>query len=353
MSRLRLLLLVAGLGALMISCPVSALVTPGPKADALPTATPVNPALTLLESAVTAARVRTWSGTQHVVTTRSGEPHLAVLQVRHTPGEGSTVQVLSSEAAALAPDVLDQSLLSLLASHYDLRMAGAGACAGHRARVVEALRPGQSGPMALAGRFWVDDATGLVLRRDVLDDGGLVVRSSAFVSLTVGSRDAVPVSFWAAPPMAGVMHATGQRLDDTGVQVLVAQGWPISRDLPAGMDMFEARMHDSALGDVLQLSYSDGLSTLSLFVQKGELPSVTPGIPQSLGGQVWVSPGTTERVVWSGGGRTWTLVSDAPDATVQSAVLALPHAPAEQDDGMFARTWRGMSRVGAWLNPFD
>lgn len=353
MSRFRLLLLVAALGALMSACPAWAVVAPGPEADALRAAPPVNPALILLESAARAARVRTWSGIQHVISTRSGEPHVAVLQVHHSPEQGSTVEALASQGSAIAPDVLDESLLSLLASHYDLRVAGSGACAGHRARVVEVLRPGQSGPTALAGRFWVDDATGLVLRRDVLDDGGLVVSSSAFLSLTVGSREAVPVSFSADPPSAGVMHATGQRLDDTGLQVLVAQGWPVSRDLPFGMDMFEARMHDSALGDVLQLSYSDGLSTLSLFVQKGELPSVTPGIPQSLGGQVWVSPGTTERVVWSGGGRTWTLVSDAPDATVDSAVLALPHAPAQQADGMFARTWRGMSRVGAWLNPFD
>ena len=353
MSRLRLLLLVAGLGALMTSGPVSAVVAPGPEAEALPAAGPVSRALVILESAALAARVRTWSGTQHVVSTRSGEPHFAVLQVQHTPGQGSTVQVLASEGLAVAPDALDQSLLSLLASHYDLRVAGAGACAGHRARVVEALRLGQSGPKALAGRFWIDDATGLVLRRDVVDDGGRVVRSSAFVSLTVGSRDAVPVSYSAATPSAGVMHATGQHLDDPELQVLVAQGWPVSRELPSGMELFEARMHDGALGDVLQLSYSDGLSTLSLFVQKGELPSSTSGTPQSVGGQVWVSPGTTERVVWSGGGRTWTLVSDAPDATVRSAVLALPHGPAHQDDGMLARTWRGMSRVGAWLNPFE
>ena len=88
----------------MTSGPVSAGVAPGPEAGALPAAGPVSRALVILESAALAARVRTWSGTQHVVSTRSGEPHFAVLQVQHTPGQGSTVQVLASEGSAVAPE---------------------------------------------------------------------------------------------------------------------------------------------------------------------------------------------------------------------------------------------------------
>jgi hypothetical protein len=72
------------------------------------------------------------------------------------------------------------------------------------------------------------------------------------------------------------------------------------------------------------------------------------------GSTVWVSPGAAEQVVWSGGGRTWTLVSDAPQATIVRAVTALPHTQAGAvDDGLASRTWRGMSRVGSWLNPFE
>ena len=233
----------------MSSAPVFAHDPPVPDHDRPPVTTSSAQAVGLLESAATAARTLTWSGTQQVVSTRFGEPRLTVLEIQHAPGAGSTVRVLLSQDQAVASDVLDQSLLSLLTRHYDLRVAGDSVCAGHHARVVE------------------------------------------------------------------------------------------------------ARMHE----DVLQLSYSDGLSTLSLFVQAGELPGDPGGSARPMGGgTVWVSPGATERVVWSGDGRTWTLLSDAPGSTVEDTVLVLPHtAAAVTDDGVLDRAWRGMSRVGSWLNPFD
>jgi sigma-E factor negative regulatory protein RseB len=348
-NRLRLLLLVAGFGALVTSAPGYAVVAPGPELDTTATSTR---AVGLLQTAARAARTRTWSGTQHVVSTRSGEPRLSVLQIHHTPGGGSTVRLLSAQGEAVAADVLDDNLLTLLASHFQLRVVQDSFCAGRRAHVVEATRPGVTGPLAVAGRFWLDAATGLVLRRDVLDETGTITRSSSFVSLVVGTTGkAAPTAYTAG----GVVRPSGQRLGEGELAVLQASGWPVIRTLPSGLDLFESRMHDGQGGEVLQLSYSDGLSTLSLFVQKGELPEDTAGTVRSMGGgAVRVSPGVTERVVWSGNGRTWTLVSDAPESTVEGAVLALPHAPAAvAGDGVLDRAWRGLSRVGAWLNPFD
>ncbi len=336
----------------MTGAPVSALIPPGPDGATLAVTTQSAQALGLLESAARAARTRTWSGTQHVVSTRAGEPRLTVLDVHHAPGTGTTVRVLLTDDHAVAADVLDQNLLSLLTSHYQVRVAGTAVCAGRRARVVEVRRPGVAGAAGVAGRFWLDSATGLVLRREVLDESGAVVRSSAFVSLTVGPRTkASSVSFTAGD----VVRPTGQRLDAVALAALEAEGWPVIHTLPSGLQLFDARRHEGDGGDVLQLSYSDGLSTLSLFVQKGELPDQLTGTARPMsGGTVWVSPGATERVVWSGDGRTWTLVSDAPDSTVENAVLVLPHAPlAAGADGVLHRAWRGLSRVGAWLNPFD
>jgi len=123
----------------------------------------------------------------------------------------------------------------------------------------------------------------------------------------------------------------------------------------ASFDLFEARLHDTGATPVLQLSYSDGLSTLSLFVQRGWLDGDPAGTARSLdGGTVWVEQGAPERVVWSGGEFTWTLVSDAASETVTEAVTALPHQlSVVDDDGVPERVWRGMARVGGWLNPFD
>jgi negative regulator of sigma E activity len=350
-TRLRLLLLLTGLGALMTSAPVSAHVA-GPDSDGQRASVRSAPAMQLLENAARAWRTRTWSGTQEVVSTRGGEPRLAVLRVRHTPGVGSTVEVLSKGSQAVAADVLDEKLLGLLADHYDLRVTGPARCAGRVADVVEAHRPGMRGEGALAGRFWLDRDSGLVLRRDVLDDTGSVVHSSAFVDLQVAPAVTTPP---AAFSEATVVRPTGQHLDDEALRQMSEDGWPVARALPERMDLFEARLHDTHGGDVLQMSYSDGLSTLSLFVQNGELPADTEGSVRSVGGaMVLVSQDELEQVVWSGGGRTWTLVSDAPESVVEAAVAALPHAPApQQDDGLGSRVWRGMSRVGSWLNPFE
>lgn len=349
-ARLRLVLLLAGLGALVTGAPVSALVDP-PSLEQPTTRALGARGLPLLEAAVRQTRTLSWSGTQHVMSLRGGQPRLSVLDVRHLPGRGSTVRVLSSQDQALTAEVLDARVLVLLASHYDLQLGPLTVCAGRAAQLVEAVRPGWTGPSAVAGRFWVDRATGLVLRRDVLDLDGALVRTSAFVSLQVGAAHSTLAEISRAAP-AG---PAGEHLGEAALTSLEADGWTVPRTLPSGLELFEARWHVEDGGEVLQLSYSDGLSTLSLFAQKGELSRDTAGIARPVGsGTVWVSPGATERVVWATRGRTWTLVSDAPETAVEQTLLALaPAQAAPAGDGMLHRTWRGMSRVGSWLNPFD
>lgn len=342
------MLAVAGLGALMSAGPCFAVVAPDPDSGA--SVQQSARAVSLLAAAAETARTRSWGGIQHVVSTRAGEPRLTVLQIQHTAGSGSTLEVLSTADEAVAADGLDHNLLTLLARHYDLRVAADTLCGGRPAHVVEAFRPGEKGADAVAGRFWIDGATGLLLRRDVLDESGLVARSSSFVSLSVGAVPVVPATYSSKE----IIRPSGELLDNAGLQQLEDDGWPVASQLPSGLELFEARLHDSDAANVLQLSYSDGLSTLSLFVQKGQLPPGEVGTPHPMAGQtVWVSTGAAEQVVWAGAGRTWTLVSDAPDSMIVQAVTVLPHTPGPPaSDGLLSRTWRGMSRVGSWLTPF-
>lgn len=343
-----MLLLLAGLGALVGGAPSAAFVTdPGGGSGGAAVATRSAQALDLLKAAARTARASAWSGTQHILSTRSGEPRFVALRVHHVPGSGRVAEVLHAPSQAIATeDVLDQELLVLLARHYELRIVGPTVCSGRPARLVEVFRDATK-PTSVAGRFWIDDVTGLVLRRDVLDAEGSLVRSSEFVSLRMGVA--------AAKVTGQVLRPSGKRLDDWGLADLRREGWPISGTLPSGLELFEARLHNEDTDtEVLQLSYSDGLSTLSLFVQAGDLPEDRSGSARSMAGRtVWASSGTTERLVWAGGGHTWTLVSDAPDGTVEGAVLTLPHSGAGAvDEGVLKRAWRGMSRVGSWLNPF-
>lgn len=331
MRGLRLAAVLTGLGAIVGSGQARALVPPEPTSEQAPVVVRSAEALQLLQRAAALARESSWSATQRVLSLASGSPVVTTTTVQHgVDGHG-------------AADAHDARLFSLLANHYDLRLTGKRVCSGHLAHVVEARRPWAG--TSLAGRFWVDVRTGLLLRREVLDPQGALLRRTDLLDVRVASP---------AATLSSGLTATapqGERLDAAALVELERQGWPVIQELPGRLELYDARRLPDG---VLQLAYSDGLSTLSLFVQRGEMPPAASGVLRTVGGgRVWQAPGEPERVVWASGGLTWTLVSDAAPALVDEVLLALPHAgrPVTQD-GLVPRVWRGVSRVGSWLNPF-
>jgi sigma-E factor negative regulatory protein RseB len=328
---LRIAAALTGLGALFTCSSVRAYVLPDPASDE-PVAERSAPALALLHASASAAQEQTWTGTERVLSLVSGSPVVTVTSVQHGPGQPT------------ATDALDARLFSLLATHYELRITGRKACGDRTAQVVEARRPGRDGHVA--GRFWVDADSGLMLRREVLDDAGALLRRTDLLGIRVGSRGGTVTT--ALTPAA----PAGERLDAAALSAFEADGWPVVRVLPGDLDLYDARWLSDG---VLQLAYSDGLSTLSLFLQRGELPPTTTGVVRRVGGgTVWESSGEPERAIWAADGLTWTLVADVAPSLVDEVILALPHASHHvSEDGLAPRVWRGMARVGAWLNPFD
>jgi sigma-E factor negative regulatory protein RseB len=320
-------------------------------------------ALRLLERAAAAARSVSYAGTQYVASWSATASNSALAEVAYDPVRGAVVTLPRSAgqpadaSVTVGPAGLEEQLVDVLAEHYLLRVAGDGRCAGRDAQVVEAARPGVRGQGTVAGRFWLDRESGLVLRREVYDDAGRTVRSSAFIDLVVTlDPDRSPDD--ALPP---------SRVDEgtEDLQQLRGRGWNAPDQLPGGFTLFDVDMSGDTLPEdrpserddqprLVHLSYSDGLSTLSLFVQQGQLGAGPGGAFRRAtmdGAPVWVHPSTPERVVWSGGDRVWTLVSDAPSAAVHAAAAALPHDRAPRD-GVLARLGRGLKRMGSMLNPF-
>ncbi|MCW2573137.1 MAG: putative sigma regulatory protein MucB/RseB [Frankiales bacterium] len=347
MTRLRLLLLVAGAGTLLAGLPAQGAVLTQPDPSPSGSAASEARALQLLSAASRAARTRSYSGTQYVATWREDMGSSSVADIRHSPAEGSVVQVRPTADSAIDTAVtpttdLDPRLLRLLAQHYALAVAGTATCTGRAVEVVEATRPADG---LVVGRFWIDDASSLVLRREIFDGSGRLIRSSAFTTLNIGPAglDVVPAAV-----------STGQ-LDPDSIQQLRIDGWQIPQALPGDLELFDARMRTHSGEQVLHLSYSDGLSTLSLFAQRGRLGAARmAGFTKQQVGRsaVWVRPSSPERVIWGGGGRVFTLLSDASPATVRAAVTGLPHEKAPRT-GLLARLGRGLARLGSWLNPFS
>lgn len=334
MIRTRLLVVAVGAGVALAGIPALAAVDPGRHRTSSGEAR----ALALLEQAAEAGRRLTYSGTQYVASWRSGGTWSEVVDLHHDPESGSVLVDAAGAGvdglAAIA--VLDPRMLVRLADSYSLSVAGPGRCAGREATVVEARRTGGS----LAGRFWVDAASGVLLRREVFDADGSRVRSSAFLDLAVQGSSAT----------VAVAPAGAQRPAPEAVHRLREDGWHVPTWLPDGFRLFETRLSD----DVLHLAYTDGLSTLSLFAQPGRLGRTPPQgftVGEIDDSRVWMRRAAPERVVWSGGGHVWTLVSDAPDSAVHAAVRALPRSE-PVDDGLRARLARGLGRLGGMLNPF-
>jgi hypothetical protein len=346
MTRLRLLLLVAGAGTLLAGVPAHAGASTRPVPSPNGTAASETRALELLSAASRAARTKTYAGTQYVSTWREEQATSSVADIRHSPAEGSVLQVRPTAGGvdgSVTPTTdLDPRLLRLLAEHYTLAVSGTATCAGRTVDVIEARRPDDGG---LAGTFWVDTASGLVLQRETFDRSGRLIRSSALARLSVG-----PVGLGVAPVTSSTAQLNASDLDG-----LRHDGWQIPTSLAGDLELFDARMRTHEGDRVLHLSYSDGLSTLSLFAQRGRLGATRMAgyTKQKLGrSAIWVRPASPERVVWGGGGRVFTLLSDAPPESVRAAVTGLPHEKAPRT-GLLARLGRGLSRLASWLNPFD
>ena len=101
----------------------------------------------------------------------------AVIQIEARTGQGSQIKVRSqhrpvscwgdSVPRRIPSRVVDDELVTLLERNYDLSGIDSAFVAGRRAAVVAASRQGR-----VAARWWLDDATGLVLWQETYDEQG-------------------------------------------------------------------------------------------------------------------------------------------------------------------------------------
>ena len=193
---------------------------------------------------------------------------------------------------------------------YETAVGGSAVVASRPASVVGVRRQG-----VLLQRLAVDDATGVLLRREQLGPGGEIVRSVAFTAFQVTG---------ATSPLRTPVGGT-----DRVAKAIPATGVPSPFTAPARLSEGYSRIGVYREHGVVHVLYSDGLYDLSVFEQRGRL--VRGDLPPG-GTRVTVGrrPGWAYSwqgghvLLWQGGRTVYTLVSDAPVDHLVDAAASLP-----------------------------
>jgi sigma-E factor negative regulatory protein RseB len=260
--------------------------------------------------------------------------------IRTPSGAATAFSYASGGQPAAGVFGVSKAMVALLGQHYQAVYRGTGAAGGRVAAIIDVYRFDGT----LAAQFWLDSQTLVPLRREVFDTSDDVVSDDSFAKLRIGSLTGRPASATAAPGPPWIAASSPVRL----VAGLAAQGWQLPGTLSAGLPLYAAASSGNGDGQVADLEYSDGLSVISLFVQRGTLAPSLPGWrPMMLDGRRVYVCGYS--VSWAGRGLVYTMIADAPPATVAAAFDGLPDGG---EQGLVGRFKRGFDRLAHLVDPF-
>lgn len=196
--------------------------------------------------------------------------------------------------------------------HYALRHSGVDRVAGIACNVIDLVPRDR---LRYGYRLCVDRATGLLFKAQTRNVGGAVLEQIAFTDVHVGG----PIHPALLDPS---WPTTGWTVDEAHVHAMALQqkGWHVAA--PSGFHrLLEVVRHRIAGGTVgsrsaLQAVYSDGLATISVFIEPGA--PVSGGLPAEQRGPVAaVSRQVDDARV--------TVVGDVPPATAESVAESVVH----------------------------
>jgi sigma-E factor negative regulatory protein RseB len=315
-------------------------------------------AVSLLERSARASSTVAYSG-RAVTWTRYGS---STTTITHVPGTG-TISLPDGAAvteARLAPEGRSNSFaddgrpLAVLRDNFRvLRQADLDATvAGRPADAVVAV----DAEGVLDARYWLDHATGLLLRKELLDPKGLVRSRTGFDTFSLGVPSGTVVPAAAQDPWT-------ERLTAAGLVAARTRGCACPESLPGGLALLDARRAPAGAvssAPVVHQLFTDGVTTVSLFSIEGALGTddaaglAARGFARHQLGDhyAWVRGGSpqepTATVVWACRDSVLTLVADNaidPLRTAAAVVAAFPPVPDPQDSSLWARVARGWHRV--------
>lgn len=201
---------------------------------------------------------------------------------------------------------------------YEIRSIGTDRVAGHDAEVLllkprDALRYGQ--------RLWAERESGLLLRTEVLGPRGEVLESSAFTDLSIGGRVAPDTVLKPMKKKLDGFRVVKPQAEPTHLD---AEGWTLKGNVP-GFHLvscvkrpLDAASESAAEQQVLQSVFSDGLTHVSVFIERFDPQRHKP---------MRTMLGATNSLMNRHGDWWVTIVGDVPMATVQQFESMLQRRP--------------------------
>ncbi|MBU3740508.1 MAG: transcriptional regulator [Rhodoferax sp.] len=216
------------------------------------------------------------------------------------------------ETLGLFPNLL-QSADSAIARHYTLRPAGTDRVAGVEADVVE-LQPKDA--LRFGYRIWSERKSGLVVKLQTLAADSQVLEQAAFSELQLDA----PVSMARLSQLMG--NTEGWQVERPGLvrTTAAAAGWALRTPVP-GFEPTGCYLRPVTAGpdgrreDTLQWLFSDGLATVSLFIE--------PLDPRRHGQPGAQALGATQVLMRRVADSWLTAVGEVPQATLAAFAQAL------------------------------
>jgi sigma-E factor negative regulatory protein RseB len=193
-----------------------------------------------------------------------------------------------------------------IAEFYEVRPQGAERIAGHEANVL-VVKPRDG--YRYGYRLWAEQASGLLLRADVIGERNEVLETSAFSDVAIGVKPQ-PESVLAPMKKLDGYHVLRPVLAPTRLET---EGWALRQSAPGfrQVSCVKRPMEDAALTDrrVLQTIYSDGLTYVSVFIEPFDARRHTRPMLASVG--------PTQTLMQQQGEWWVTVIGDVPATTLR------------------------------------
>ena len=282
-------------------------------------------ALDMMRYAADASGSVSYDGRQRFTAFRDGAVMAADAELEARAGQGTQIRVLNQTGeqviegfspATISSRVVDNELLVLLERNYTLAGRRGAIVAGRAATVVSAMRAG-----TVAARWWIDDDTGVLLWHETYNETGSVELSFGFTRINIIHTPGIIDHF----PRRLVVPNGDVALTLSNTPRLEAAGWSCPAEL-AGLSLTRLRSNSAVDPTGVQLGYTDGLVTVSVFEQRGRLADAPDGASWEPALKAYVWHGASEAATWQSADTVFTVVTDGSEALLASAVDALPHA---------------------------